>query len=324
MKYNAPLWLPGGNLQTIWAPLFAKRYHTSKPVFRRERWTTPDGDFVDVDFLVFHKSRLAKNALQLVMFHGLEGSSQSHYCESFADYAYRNNLDFAVVHFRGCSGTVNLAPRAYHSGDFEEIAWILQRFKIKTKSSVIAIGVSLGGNALLRWAEEFGKSASKVVKAVVAVCSPIDLAAGGRHIGVGFNKIVYTRRFLNTMKPKALLKLKQYPGLFDREALLRAHDLHSFDNVFTAPLHGFKNTEDYWKRCSAKPYLNQIKIPALVINTKNDPFIPVACLPRAHEVGQWVRLWQPMQGGHVGFAAGPYPGHLDELPINVMQWISAL
>ena len=324
MKYQAPLWLPGGNLQTIWAPLFAQRYAKQKPVFKRERWTTPDHDFIDIDYLVHTSKKSTKASLLMVMFHGLEGSSQSHYCESFADYADRKGIDYAVVHFRGCSGEINLAPRAYHSGDYEEIGWILQTLKNKHRIPMVAIGVSLGGNALLRWAEEMGKAASKVVKAVTAICSPIDLAAGGKQIGIGFNKQVYTRRFLASMKPKALKKLEQFPGLFDREALLDAENLYDFDNVFTAPLHGFKNTEDYWARCSAKPHLREIKIPALLINAKNDPFIPASCLPKANEVGQWVKLWKPDDGGHVGFTSGEYPGNLKALPHNVMQWMDSL
>lgn len=324
MKYQAPIWLPSGNLQTIWAPLFAQRYTLGKPVFKRERWETPDQDFIDVDYLVCSSKIKIKQPLMLVMFHGLEGSSQSHYCESFADYANQHGFEFTVVHFRGCSGEINLAPRAYHSGDYEEIDWILQKLKKIHQMPMFAVGVSLGGNALLRWAEEMGKAACKVVKGVTAICSPIDLAAGGKQIGIGFNKHVYTKRFLSSMKPKAMKKLEQFPGLFDRDAVLQAKNLYDFDNAFTAPLHGFKNTEDYWERCSAKAHLKQIKIPALVINAKNDPFIPASCLPKANEVGQWVKLWKPDDGGHVGFTSGSYPGHLDVLPRNVMQWYSTI
>ena len=324
MKYQAPLWLPNGNVQTIWAPLFAQRYLAEKPLFRRERWVSPDQDFIDVDYLISEADGTRKKRLLMVMFHGLEGSSQSHYCESFADHAKRNGFDFAVAHFRGCSGEMNLAPRAYHSGDFEEIGWILQRFKAAYAGDVVAVGVSLGGNALLRWAEEMGRSAAKVVKAVIAVCSPIDLAAGGQAIGEGFNRWVYTRRFLASMKPKALLKLAQHPGLLNKEAILNAKDLYAFDNAFTAPLHGFKNAEDYWKQCSAKPHLHSIKIPALVINPKNDPFIPATCLPKVKDVGPWVKLWKPDEGGHVGFTSGSFPGHLDALPSNVVQWFNSL
>ena len=127
--------------------------------------------------------------------------------------------------------------------------------------------------------------------------------------------------FLRTMKPKALQKLKQHPGLFDRDALLAAKDLYDFDNVFTAPLHGFKNTEDYWLRASAKPHLAAIRIPALVVNALNDPFVPSYSLPRQHEVGRHVTLWQPDKGGHVGFPAGRLPGHVHTMPELVGQWL---
>jgi hypothetical protein len=153
------------------------------------------------------------------------------------------------------------------------------------------------------------------------VCSPIDLTASGHAIGRGFNRWVYTRMFLKTMKPRAMQKLAQYPGLFDPEALHRANDLYAFDNVFTAPLHGFKNTDDYWRRASAKPGLANIRIPALVLNAKNDPFIPAWCLPTQEEVGSYVRLWQPEQGGHVGFPQGAFPSHVQGLPAAIAAWL---
>jgi len=183
------------------------------------------------------------------------------------------------------------------------------------------VGVSLGGNALLRWAGEFGADAAKVTDAIAAVSSPLDLAAGGHAIGRGFNRQIYTRMFLRSMKSKALAKLAQHPGLFEREALLTARDLYEFDNRFTAPLHGFKNTEDYWARASAKPHLAQIRIPALAVNALNDPFVPAWSLPRSHEVGPCVTLWQPAHGGHVGFAEGRFPGHVQILPEAIGPWL---
>jgi uncharacterized protein len=227
-----------------------------------------------------------------------------------------------MPHFRGCSGDLNLGPRAYHSGDFEEIGWMLAQAKARHAGPIAAVGVSLGGNALLRWAEEAGDMASSTAKAVAAISSPIDLAAGGHAIGRGFNRLVYTRMFLRSMKPKALAKLAQHPGLFSREKLLAARDLYDFDNVFTAPLHGFRDTDDYWSRGSAKPHLSLIRIPALVLNASNDPFVPGTSLPRAHEVGRHVTLWQPPHGGHVGFPGGRWPGHVMTLPEQVMGWIS--
>ena len=350
MKYEAPWWLPGGNVQTIWAALRAERFNGLPPVFRRERWTAPDNDFVDVDFLVDDTQafsdgppleKLGKSAAEgsnvsrevkscgaqlsplLVIFHGLEGSSGSHYAEALADVARARGWACAVPHFRGCSGELNHGPRAYHSGDFEEIDWILRRLKADHNGPVLAVGISLGGNALLRWAGEMGRSAAAVVSSVASVCSPLDLTASGWAIGRGFNRQVYTRMFLRSMVPKALRKLDQHPGLFDRSALLAARDLYEFDNVVTAPLHGFKNTDDYWKRASAKPHMKQISVPALALNAINDPFIPAWSLPAPSDVSSSVTLWQPAQGGHVGFPAGPFPGNVRAMPEAVTAFLAA-
>ncbi len=320
MNYVAPSWLPGGNLQTIWPALYARKVTGLQPAYRRERWATPDHDFIDVDWLV-EDAPMASPRTLLVQFHGLEGSSSSHYALAFAEFARDHGMAYAVPHFRGCSGELNLGPRAYHSGDHEEIGWVLEQFREAHSGPIVAVGVSLGGNALLRWAQEAGSVAAHTVSAVAAVSSPIDLAAGGHAIGRGFNRLVYTRMFLKTMKPKALRKLAQHPGLFDRDALLGARDLYEFDNIFTAPLHGFKNTEDYWSRASAKPRLRQIRIPALVVNARNDPFVPAWCLPAQTEVGAHVTLWQPAHGGHVGFAQGRPPGHVRTMPEAVGGWL---
>ncbi len=316
-QYRAPRWLPGGQLQTIWTALFSRPVPGTPPAYRRERWDTPDGDFVDVDFV----DAADPAAPLLVLFHGLEGSSRSPYALAFAYNAAARGWAYAVPHFRGCSGELNLAPRAYHSGDFEEIGWLLARLRARRQAPLLAVGISLGGNALLRWAEEAGDSAATTARAVAAVCSPIDLAAGGHAIGRGFNRQVYTRMFLRTMKPKALLKWQQHPGLFDRERLRAARTLYEFDDLFTAPLHGFRGTDDYWSRASAKPHLRRIRIPALVLNARNDPFVPAHSLPGPQEVGRSVTLWQPAHGGHVGFARGRFPGHGQTLPEAVTAWL---
>ncbi len=318
MQYRAPRWLPGGHAQTIWPALFARQFEGQPPAWTRERWDTPDGDFIDVDFLAGPPA----GAPLLVLFHGLEGDRSSHSSVAFASVARARGWALALPHFRGCSGELNRGPRAYHSGDFEEVGWILQRLRERHGAKLLVAGVSLGGNALMRWAEEMGESAAQTARGVCSICSPIDLAASGRAIGRGFNKAVYTRRFLSTMIPKALRKLQQHPGLFDGDKLKRATTLYEFDNLFTAPLHGFKNTEDYWARASAKPQLHRIRIPALVLNARNDPFVPAHSLPAPHEVGAHVTLWQPGHGGHVGFAAGRPPGHLRSMPEQVCDWLA--
>jgi predicted alpha/beta-fold hydrolase len=316
-SFRAPAWLPGGHAQTIWPAIVSKRVHGAAPQYLRERWDTPDGDFIDVDV----QPALQADAPWLVMFHGLEGSSSSHYARGFAREAQDAGWHFAVPHFRGCSGELNRAPRAYHSGDFEEVGWILERLRARSATPLFVAGVSLGGNALLRWSEEAGETAARTAQAVAAVCSPIDLAAGGHAIGRGFNRQIYTRMFLRSMKPRALAKWAQHPGLFDRERLVAARDLYDFDNVFTAPVHGFKNTDDYWARASAKPHLHAIRIPALVLNARNDPFVPFDSLPQAREVGAHVTLWQPPHGGHVGFPGGRWPGHVQAMPQAVLSWM---
>ena len=344
MKYEAPWWLPGGNLQTIWAALRAERYVGNAPTFRRERWVTPDHDFVDVDFLVdaqqpfsdapplekldpsggsaSHEVKSVEAKPLLVIFHGLEGSSGSHYAQALADAARARGWACAVPHFRGCSGELNHAPRAYHSGDFQEIDWILRRLQSGHAGPLVAVGISLGGNALMRWASELGASAAHVVRAVASVCSPLDLAASGWEIGRGFNRLVYTRMFLRSMVPKALQKLDQHPGLFSRSDLLAARDLYAFDNIVTAPLHGFKDTDDYWKRASAKPHMGCIVVPALALNAINDPFIPAWSLPQPADVSGSVTLWQPAQGGHVGFPTGPFPANVRAMPQAVTAFLA--
>ncbi|TXK27394.1 alpha/beta fold hydrolase [Ottowia sp. GY511] len=329
-SYRAPGWLPGGHLQTIWPALLARR--AAAPIaYRRERWDTPDGDFVDVDWLDEGAAQSgtpvpAPRPL-LVLFHGLEGSSRSHYAQAFADWARSRGVAFAVPHFRGCSGAINRAPRAYHCGDWAEVGWLLLRFHAHQQAAgggpLVAAGVSLGGNALLRWAGEVGGDAARCVQAVAAVCAPLDMAAGGHAIGRGFNRQVYTRLFLRTMKAKAQAKLAQHPGLFDAARLAAARDLYAFDDLFTAPLHGFAGVEDYWARGSAKPQLANVRVPALALNARNDPFVPADSLPRPGEVGRHVTLWQPAQGGHVGFCQGPPPGHVHWLPAAVGGWLLA-
>jgi predicted alpha/beta-fold hydrolase len=321
-SYRSPRWLPGGHAQTIWPALWARRYEGPPPAYTRERWDTPDSDFVDVDRQPAANRDAEHQAPLLVLFHGLEGSSASAYAQAFAFVARQRGWHYAVPHFRGCSGELNRAPRAYHSGDFTEIGWMLGRLHAAHAGPLLAVGISLGGNALLRWAAEAGETAAPVVRAVAAVSSPLDLAAGGHAIGRGLNRQIYTRMFLASMKPKALAKLAQHPGLFDAARLRAARTLEQFDDVFTAPLHGFAGVHDYWRRASAKPHLARIRIPALALNAANDPFVPAASLPTARDAGGRVELWQPRHGGHVGFPHGRFPGHVVGMPTAVADWLA--
>ncbi|HSD99972.1 MAG TPA: alpha/beta fold hydrolase [Burkholderiales bacterium] len=315
--YRAPWWLPGGNAQTVYAALATP---WPRVAYHRERWDTPDGDFIDLDWidppsLATHHSSLGDPPL-VVLFHGLEGSSRSHYALALMAAVRDRGWRGVVVHFRGCGGELNRLPRAYHSGDSAEVDWILRRLRPRNPR-LFAVGVSLGGNALLKWLGETGASAAAVLDGAAAVSAPVDLMAAGDALDRGFN-LVYVRHFLSSMKRKSLAKLARYPGLFDAARVRAAGTLREFDDIVTAPLHGFRNTDDYWTRASAKPWLRTIEVPALVLNARNDPFLPASALPAPHDAAPSVLLEQPPDGGHAGFVSGRFPGDLGWLPARVL------
>jgi uncharacterized protein len=183
-----------------------------------------------------------------------------------------------------------------------------------------ATGVSLGGNALLKWLGEQGEAASAVVTAAAAASAPLDLMAAGDALGRGYN-LVYTRNVLSTLREKSLAKLAHFPNLYDATLVRSARTLRAFDNVVTAPLHGFRDTDDYWTRASSKPWLKRISVPTLLVNARNDPFMPEAALPRADEVSSCVTREFPSHGGHVGFVSGRFPGSLDWLPRRIIAFL---
>ena len=319
MTYRPPRWLPGPHAQTIWPAVIAPRARVD---YRRERWATPDGDFIDVDFTTGGDADPSRPLL--VLFHGLEGSSGSHYATAAMAEAVRRGWRGAVAHFRGCGGELNRAARAYHSGDSEEIDWVLRRFARDDAraSPLFAAGVSLGGNALLKWLGEQGTAARSVVHRAAAISAPVDLTAAGDALERGFN-MVYTKNFLGTMKRKALAQLQMHPGLFDGKRVGAARTLREFDDLVTAPLHGFRNVDDYWTRASSKPHLAGIAVPTLLLNARNDPFLPAAALPAAAELSAAVTALFPAAGGHVGFPTGAFPGTPAWLPLAVLGFLSS-
>ncbi len=299
-RYVQPRWLPGPHLPTLW-PLLRQ---PAKPAFRRERWDTPDGDFIDLDWLPHRPGRPL-----VVLFHGLEGSSRSHYARSIMGAAAARGWNGVVPHFRGCSGTPNRLARAYHSGDSDEIAWILSRCRARAAGApVFAAGVSLGGNALLKWLGEHPGAARDTVAGAVAICPPLDLAVSGHALARGFNR-VYTRHFLATLKAKAEDKLRRGLGDFDLSRIRRASTLYEFDDAYTGPLHGFTGADDYWRRASARPWLQHIRSPAVLLLADNDPFVPPAAWPDPDLSGSTLEVRILRGGGHVGFTSGGFPGH---------------
>lgn len=310
----SPVWLPGGHLQTI-VPFLRKG---AMPAYRRERIATPDGDFIDLDWLEDGSARANASAPLLVLFHGLEGSSASHYARSLMRAVGEAGWRGAVVHFRGCSGEPNRLVRAYHSGDAEEIDWTLRLLHARAAGAPLhAAGVSLGGNALLKWLGEREATAAGILDRAVAVCAPLDLAISGHALARGFNRI-YTRHFLATLITKAEHKHARFPGSFDIGRARIARTLHAFDDAYTGPVHGFRDADDYWRRASSKPWLGGIRVPTLVLNAANDPFVPPAALPEPTRLSRSVTFECTAGGGHVGFISGTVPGRTDWLAQRIL------
>jgi predicted alpha/beta-fold hydrolase len=311
--YRAPWWLPGGHLQTIYPYLLLRH---APPPYRRERWETPDGDFIDLDWTVDGDDQ----APVVALFHGLEGSSRSHYAAALMRAVAHRRWRGVVVHFRGCGGEPNRLPRAYHSGDTDEIDWILRRLRaLDPAAPLFAAGVSLGGNALLKWLGSEQARAGAIINAAAAISAPMDLMTAGDLLGSGVNRL-YGSNFLLTLRRKSLEKLMRFPGLYDAGTVRRARTLREFDNTVTAPLHGFRNTDDYWTRASSKPGLRRIAVPTLIVHARNDPFLPGRHLPGAGEVSASVILDYAQGGGHTGFASGPFPGNLRWLPQRLLEF----
>ena len=346
-----PVWLPDGHSQTLYGAL-AARYH--RIAFVRERVDTPDGDFLDFDWsgpgLFPHRTpadahdadpapvagtaavrwmtdsdRLAlpqtPETSAVIIFHGLEGNSLSRYAQSIGQYFRARGWVVVVAHFRGCSGTPNRLARAYYSGDSEEIGFMLQAARQRLPAARWhAVGVSLGGNALLKYLGEQGQAAARLA-AAAGVSVPLDLVAAGQNLSRGFiNRHIYTRFFLRTMKAKVLEKARRFPGVIDVMRVAHARDLREFDDAYTAPMHGFRNALDYWTRASCKPLLAGIAVPCLVLNARNDPFLPEPALPGPDECSDAVLLHQPAEGGHAGFVTGPFPGHGRWLPQRLARF----
>ncbi len=312
--YHAPWWLPGRHLQTIYARALGRNYSVR---YRRERWETPDGDFIDLDWL----DDVPQSSALVVLFHGLEGCSQSHYAISLMAALAREGWAGVVPHFRGCSGEANRLRRSYHSGDSREIDWILRRTKrANPRQPIYVVGVSLGGNMLLKWLGEEGEAALAIVERAVAVSTPMDLGAAAAGLDCGLKRLIYTSHFLRYLKPMALAKIALHGLAIDARAIRASLTFRQFDDLFTAPIHGFKDASDYWTRASSKPWLKKITVPTLLINARNDPFLPSDALPDSTEVSSSVILDFPATGGHVGFVSGRFPGNFDWLPNRIVKF----
>ena len=294
-------WCRGAHAQTIWGSVL----RPAGPVARhRQRWETLDGDFLDVDAVAG-----APRTPILIVLHGLEGSARSRPVVGLLAAAARRGWRGLGVNFRSCGGTPNRLRRSYHGGETSDLAWVIRRVIAEHPDSVVfCAGLSLGGNVLLKYLGEQGDALPSALRAAVAISTPFELARSVDTLEQGFSR-VYMRRMVRRLKHKTRAKLAQYPDLVDRRALTAVRTIAEFDEVVTAPVHGFRSATDYWRASSSAAFLPAIRRPTLLINAADDPFFPGDALPRAVvAANRCLTAEFTARGGHLGFLAGPWLG----------------
>ncbi|MEP6904496.1 MAG: hydrolase [Gemmatimonadales bacterium] len=303
-QYSPAWWLPGPHAQTIWGKLF--RREPLQPTVM-ERWDTPDGDFLDIHRL---KARSPSPPARLLVLHGLEGTIRSHYAQALLAEAHHRGWGADMLIFRSCGTEMNRTRRFYHSGETTDLAFVIGRLLEEAPLlPIVVAGVSLGGNVLLKYLGEQGSELASQVKAAAAISVPFDLARSSKHINQGFAQ-VYQRHFLKSLRQKALGKLERFPDLIPRDRLAAMRTIADFDNVVTAPLHGFQDAADYYSRSSSIGWIGRISIPTLLLSAADDPFLPPAVLDRVRAEAKGNHLLElefPPHGGHAGFIGGNNP-----------------
>ncbi len=316
VTYTPAWWVPGPHLHTMWGRLTRRRLRT--PV-RVERWTTPDGDSLELRRLDRPAGAPASTP-HLVFLHGLEGGVHSHYVANLFAEVARRHWSADLVIFRGCAGEVNRARRFYHSGETSDFDFALRRIVAERPDTPIGLaGVSLGGNVLLKWlGERTNDETPGLVRGAVAVSVPFDLARGCRYLSRGFSH-VYERFFLRSLVAKARQKLVRHPDLFDSAALDRVRTLWEFDDVVTAPVHGFRDALDYYRQSSSIHYLSRVRVPTLLLSAVDDPFLPPDVLDDVRSIARdnpSLEVEFVRRGGHVGFISGRVPWR----PVYYAEW----
>jgi uncharacterized protein len=300
--YSPAWWIPGGHLQTLWGKLF--RRQTPAPTVL-ERWDTPDGDFLEL-----HRLAARRDAPRLLLLHGLEGTVRSHYAQALLNEAARRGWGADLLIFRSCGSALNLTRRFYHSGETGDVAFILERILNEFPDSQLAlVGVSLGGNVLLKFLGERGDDLPRQLKAAAAISVPFDLARSSMRVNRGFSKF-YQRFFLNSLRKKAQEKARRFPDLASQSGIAALRTLEDFDNLITGPLHGFRDAQDYYARSSSLPYLKSIRLETLLFSAVDDPMLPAEVLDEVREVARDNPVLEVDfvdKGGHAGFITGFVP-----------------
>jgi len=295
-EYQAPHLFRNGHLQTIYPTIFRK---IKDITYQRERIATPDGDFLDLDWIRNGSKRLA------IISHGLEGDSRRTYVMGMARALSRNGFDVLAWNFRGCSGEINLRPRLYHSGSDDDLETVIRHVLEKySYPEIDLVGFSMGGNISLVYLGRRGTAIPTNLNRCVVFSVPCDLEDASRALARPVNKI-YMNRFLLLLHQKIKARKKLFPELFDDTDYRRqVKNFYDFDQRYTAPLHGFASARDYWRRCSANVFIGGIRLPTLLVNAADDPFLGQACYPvQPAAANPYFTLEIPKHGGHVGFIA---------------------
>jgi len=298
--FEPAVWASGPHLQTLGARVL--RPSSAPASLSRERWTLPDGDFLDVDVA----EGPGTGAPVVLILHGLEGSSRRRYVLSACRELIRAGIRPIALNFRGCSGEMNLLPRFYHSGETEDAGFVLERLRSRfPESRMGAWGFSLGGNALLKLMGEREDGGAGILEAAVVMSVPFDLAAGSALLERTSMGRLYTWYFLRSLQRKVRAKRGLLAPLLDVDAALACRTLWSFDDVATAPLHGFRDAAQYYAESSSAAYLESVRVSTLVLQSRDDPFLPGEALPeRALEANPSFSTSLTERGGHVGFLEG--------------------
>ena len=304
-RFKPAWWLPGAHLQTLYPSLCRRR---CRPELHRERLELPDGDFLDLDW-----NGESEGPIVLVL-HGLEGSLESHYTGCILAALGAQGYRAVLMYFRGCSGVPNRLRRSYHSGDTGDLQSVIEHITRRYPHRPLAvIGYSLGGNVLLKWLGELGGRAP--VATAVAVSVPFELNAAAVKLEHGFSRI-YQHYLLGKLRRSVIARSQHQPAPVPLEELGTLSTFRTFDDTITAPLHGFRDVDDYYTRSSSRQYLHRIAVPALIIHARDDPFLPAGAIPNERELGEKVTLELSPRGGHVGFVAG-------NLPLRAHYWLEA-
>lgn len=292
VEYKPPFIFQHAHVSTVYPALFRK---VDAPPYFRERISTPDNDFLDLDWLARGSDRI------VVISHGLEGNASRAYVRGMAKVFHENGFDILAWNYRGCGGEINKTTRFYHSGATDDLDHVVRHALSKGYRQLFLVGFSLGGNLTLKFLGEQGDQVSSQVKGAVAFSTPFDLHRGCLKLSSPTNWI-YSQRFLRSLKEKVTRKARLLGGI-DIRGIDKIRNLKEFDDQFTAPLHGFRDAVDYYEKCSAIKFVKGIAVPTLAVNAANDPFLSPECYPAPNEIANdMLTLEYPSHGGHVGFA----------------------